>query len=82
MRASSSRNTSEGVGGHLRGVWGLLFFAQVMARSLTTGRAGDGATAGKKIGNEQSILADIGSMEVLFGLLKFRFLSIPAVLDQ
>lgn len=53
-----------------------------MARSLTTGRAGDGATAGKKIGNEQSILADIGSMEVLFGLLKFRFLSIPAVLDQ
>lgn len=53
-----------------------------MARSLTTGRAGDGATVRKKIGNEQSILADIGSMEVLFGLLKFRFLSIPAVLDQ
>lgn len=30
----------------------------------------------------QSSLADVGAMQLLFGLLKFRFLSIPAVLDQ
>lgn len=45
-------------------------------RCLTTGWAGDAGTA------VQSILADVGAMELLFGLLKFRFLSIPAVLDQ